>query len=173
MKIIFQALAHYNRSVNESMGEILTGLSKDQLFNETKAFYRSIYDTCIHLLQSDIFWLKRYKAVYPDNDNLKNNELLLMDVENIRKEFESDYKKIFETQKKTDILAEQFINDLTEENYTQAFQYTNYKGVTTERIVWKTLLHWFNHQTHHRGQISAFLDIMGVKNDYSSLLPRI
>jgi len=173
MKTIYTALARYNRSVNESVREILTGLSKDQLFSETKAYYRSIYDTCIHLLQSDIFWLMRYKAVYPDNDHLKNNKLLLMNVENIRSEFESDYKKIFETQKNIDILIEQFIGDCTDENYAHAFKYTNYKGVTTERILWQTLLHWFNHQTHHRGQISVFLDMMGINNDYSSLLPRI
>jgi uncharacterized damage-inducible protein DinB len=128
MKPIFQALARYNSSVNASIRDLLSGLSKDQLFSETKAFYHSIFDACVHLLQSDIFWLKRYNSVFPDNGHLKNNKLLTIDVENIRKEFESDYKKIFETQKNVDILIGQFINDLSDENYLQSFQYKNYKG---------------------------------------------
>lgn len=173
MKTIYTALARYNRSVNESVREILTGLSKEQLFKETKAYYHSIFDTCFHQLLSDIFWLKRYKAVFTENTHLKNSELLLKEEKDFREECNSDYKKIFETQKNIDILIEQFIGDCTDENYAHAFKYTNYKGVTTERILWQTLLHWFNHQTHHRGQISVFLDMMGINNDYSSLLPRI
>ncbi len=51
--------------------------------------------------------------------------------------------------------------------------YKNYKGDDVEKEVWKILLQWFNHQTHHRGQISVLLDMIGENNDYSSLLARI
>ena len=173
MKTIYTALARYNRSVNESVREILTGLSKEQLFMETKAFYHSIFDTCFHQLMSDFAWLRRYKGVFSDNKHLKESGLLLKEEKDFREEFDRDYKKIFETQKSIDILIEQFINDLKDENYASSFKYVNYKGVLMERILWQTLLHWFNHQTHHRGQISVFLDMMGVTNDYSSLLTRI
>ena len=32
------------------------------------------------------------------------------------------------------------------------------------------ILHMFNHQTHHRGMIALYLDILGKENDFSSLL---
>ncbi len=34
-------------------------------------------------------------------------------------------------------------------------------------------LHLFNHQTHHRGQISVLLDQLGVENDYSNLISKV
>jgi uncharacterized damage-inducible protein DinB len=35
------------------------------------------------------------------------------------------------------------------------------------------VLHVFNHQTHHRGQMSLYLDILGKKNDFSGIAPLI
>ncbi|MFW5688300.1 MAG: DinB family protein [Spirochaetota bacterium] len=35
---------------------------------------------------------------------------------------------------------------------------------------WQLLLHMFNHETHHRGAISQFLDEHDVANDYSNLV---
>jgi uncharacterized damage-inducible protein DinB len=35
------------------------------------------------------------------------------------------------------------------------------------------LWHIFNHQTHHRGMISLYLDMMGIDNDFSGLLPLV
>ena len=32
------------------------------------------------------------------------------------------------------------------------------------------IMHELNHNTHHRGEISALLDQMGYSNDYSNLL---
>jgi uncharacterized damage-inducible protein DinB len=32
------------------------------------------------------------------------------------------------------------------------------------------LLHLFNHQTHHRGQVAALLDQTGVANDYPGIV---
>ncbi len=34
---------------------------------------------------------------------------------------------------------------------------------------WQCLLHMFNHQTHHRGQMAQILDEKGVENSYSNL----
>ena len=52
-------------------------------------------------------------------------------------------------------------------------KYKNYKGEDIKKEVWKTLLHWFNHQTDHRGQISVLLDMIEIDHDYSSVVTRI
>jgi hypothetical protein len=35
------------------------------------------------------------------------------------------------------------------------------------------VLHVFNHQTHHRGMVSIYLEEMGVQNDYSNIMDMI
>jgi uncharacterized damage-inducible protein DinB len=52
-------------------------------------------------------------------------------------------------------------------------RYKNYKGEDTEKEMWKVLMQMFNHATHHRGQISGLLDMLGIDNDYSAIFPRI
>jgi uncharacterized damage-inducible protein DinB len=42
-----------------------------------------------------------------------------------------------------------------------------------ERPLWQLLMQWFNHHTHHRGQVSVQLDAVGVDNDYSGVLDKI
>lgn len=67
----------------------------------------------------------------------------------------------------------QFVNDLDESKMHLVIKYKNYKGEEIEKELWKTLLHLFNHQTHHRGQVSVLLDLIGIDHDYSSLVSRI
>ena len=43
-------------------------------------------------------------------------------------------------------------------------------GTLMERIIFKAMVHFFNHQTHHRGQISAILDEMNIENNYSNMI---
>ncbi len=39
-----------------------------------------------------------------------------------------------------------------------------------EREAAFALVHFFNHQTHHRGQVSALLDGWKIENDYSNMI---
>jgi len=67
----------------------------------------------------------------------------------------------------------QFIDELGDSQLGLMIKYKNYKGENIEKEFWKTLLHWFNHQTHHRGQVSVLLDLLGIDHDYSGLVSRI
>lgn len=37
-------------------------------------------------------------------------------------------------------------------------------------VPWLPAIHLFNHQAHHRGQVSHILDALGIENDYSSII---
>ena len=43
-------------------------------------------------------------------------------------------------------------------------------GTLLEREAWKALVHFFDHQTHHRGQVSCVLDELKVENNYSNMI---
>jgi uncharacterized damage-inducible protein DinB len=172
MKNIFQALAKYNGSVNQSIIELLKPLDKEKIMMKTKAYYPSIFETLTHNFFADLNWLKRYGGVFKESKAL-SNRMVSSDQKVLRQEFDSDYTKLFQYRKETDEVMIQFVNELDEAKLNSVIKYKNYKGEDQEQELWKPLLHWFNHHTHHRGQISVLLDMVGVDHDYSSLLTRI
>ena len=127
---------------------------------ETKAYYPSICETLLYNRIGDFNWLKRYKGTFKENKLLSDHPLLSLEEKSLRREFESDYTKLFQYRKQADDLILQFMNEILKEG-------------SLEKEFWKTLLHWFNHQTHHRGQISMLLDLVGVDHDYLSLVTRV
>ena len=173
MKTIFQAFAKYNGSVNQSVLELLKPLKKEQIMMETKAYYPSIFETLLHNMIADLNWLKRYRDVFKESKALSNTRLVFLEEKSLRKEFESDYTKLYQYRKQADDVIVQFVNEMDESKLNSVIKYKNYKGEDVEKELWKTLLHWFNHQTHHRGQISVLLDLLGIDHDYSSMVTRI
>lgn len=173
MKIIFQALAKYNGSVNQSVLELLEPLEKEKIMMKTKAYYPSIFDTFLHILIADLNWLKRYRGVFKESEVLSNSKLVSLEEKSLRTEFESDYTKLFQYRKRADDVITQFIDEMDENKLNSVIKYKNYKGEDVEKECWKTILHWLSHPTHHRGQISVLLDMVGIDNDYSSVVSRI
>jgi len=173
MKTVFQALAKYNSSVNQSIIELIEPLSEEKIMTKTKAFFPSIFETLLHLFFSDLFWLKRFREVFIDSNALMVSKLVPLDGKNLRRKFETDYTKLFQRRRQADEVILQFIEELDEATLSSVITYKNFKGDEVEKELWKVLLQWFNHQTHHRGQVSVLLDMIDVNNDYSSLLPRI
>jgi len=172
MKEIIQALAKYSASVDQSLFELLKPLKKEQMMMQTKAYYPSIFDTLLHVFISDLNWCKRYGGLFKGSKAFTGG-LLSLDDKTLRKEFESDHAKLFRYTKEADNMILQFVQELGETQLDSVITYKNNRGEEIRKELWKTLLQCFNHQTHHRGQISVFLDMMGVENDYSSTLARI
>ena len=56
----------------------------------------------------------------------------------------------------------QFISELTDEVIVSTLKYTNSKGQKFNKNMGDLLLHVFNHQTHHRGQVSTLLYQAGI-----------
>jgi len=49
-------------------------------------------------------------------------------------------------------------------------RYSNTKGVQREHPAWQALTHFFNHQTHHRGQVTTLLAQAGVDPGVTDLI---
>ncbi len=173
MKTALKAFAKYNESVNRSILELVEPLSKEQIMMQTKAYYPSIFETLLHNFIADLNWQKRYRSAVKQNKALSTTSLLSRDEKTLKKELESDYTKFFRYRRQMDDAIIQFANDLDETKFDSVIKYKNYKGEDVEKEIWKTLLHWFNHQTHHRGQVSVLLDLVGVDHDFSSMVTRI
>lgn len=173
MKELFQSFANYNSSVNQTIIELLKPLKKEEVMLKTKAYFSSIFETFLHNFIADHNWLRDNRHAFGENRALRDVRLISLDDKQLKNEFESDYQKLFPRRRELDDVIIQFINELDESELNRVFMYKNNKGEDVGKELWKTLLHWFNHQTHHRGQLSVLLDLIGVDHDYSAMVMRI
>jgi uncharacterized damage-inducible protein DinB len=122
-------------------------LSAEQLALDQGVFFRSIIGTLNHMLLTDRIWLATFqggKYAYQSLD-----QVLFTELEALRAAREV-----------TDQEVAAWVATLTEAQLQAGFH---------ERLtfpLWLAVTHFFNHQTHHRGQLSAQLSQLGV--DYGT-----
>lgn len=173
MKTVFQAYARYNKNVNQDIIGIVQALPQETVMQKFKTYYPTVYDTLVHILRADIFYLKRFKTLFGAYDSLKNSTMVSYDKTRLEEELKPDYTKLFELLKTVDEEIAAFVTALQDVDFTKVVHYKNFKGEAAEMEVWQGLMQLFNHGTHHRGLLSALLDMLGIDNDYSAVLPRI
>jgi len=64
-----------------------------------------------------------------------------------------------------------FVDELEENDLNKILKFSNIKGTLFEKSLGVCLIHLFNHQTHHRGMISIYLEMLGKENNFSNLYP--
>jgi len=173
MKTVFQAYAKYNKNVNQDMINILKSVPQTKLAQRFNTYFPTIYDMLFHILLSDINWIKRFKTQFGAYNSLNMTKTGSYDETKLKEELEGNYKRLFELRETVDEEIDNFIKELKDDDYIKVLRYKNYKGEDSEKEMWKVLMQMFTHATHHRGQISGLLDMLGVDNDYSAILPRI
>ncbi|MGA2545406.1 MAG: DinB family protein [Rectinemataceae bacterium] len=173
MKEILEALAKYKMKVDESVLGIIEKLGEDKLLAPTGAYFPTIYDQLKHVFGSGVNWIKRLKAAFPKSAALSASRFSDFDLQTLKAPFGEAGARLFADIRELDRSVCAFVAELDEKALAAAFTYKNYKGETETHKLWEALLHWFNHDTHHRGAISCQMDSLGIENDFSSLLTKI
>jgi uncharacterized damage-inducible protein DinB len=63
-----------------------------------------------------------------------------------------------------------FANELKKEDLGKYLVYRDSHNDEHNQEYGLVILHVFNHQSHHRGMISIYLEEMGIENDYSNIM---
>ena len=69
-----------------------------------------------------------------------------------------------------DAAIEAWTQDMAPDFPTRTMRYGNSKGVAREHPAWQAITHFFNHQTHHRGQVTTLLAQAGVDPGTTDLI---
>jgi uncharacterized damage-inducible protein DinB len=159
-------LAEYNRKTNKEMNGLIQKLEASQWRQEFKGFFKSIHSLCNHIYLGDFNWLKRFSKLRPFSYIQKEvfNQELPFSVVVFEKV--EDY---LAKREELDLLLLEFINELRTEDLDQYLEYVDSHGKLYKRLFGGLIVHCFNHQTHHRGMISIYLDSLGIDNDFSNL----
>ena len=158
--------ADYNRKTNSDMNAIIEKLQAHQWNQEFKGYFNSIKSLCTHVYIADFNWLKRFSKLR--QFSYINNALFSQQLAYGSVVFEA-VTEYLDKRKVLDAQIIQFVNEIARDDLDKYLEYKDAHGKAYRRLFGGLVLHCFNHQTHHRGMISIYLENMGVSNDYSNL----
>lgn len=159
-------LADYNAKTNGEMNKSISRLDDKQWNHGFNAFFPSIFKMCNHIYIADFNWLKRFSNLrafeYIQDKIFLNDISFATDVFKTNKEYLSERQYM-------DRLIIGFADEITEIDIERTLKYVDIRGTENNRNFGGLVLHMFNHQTHHRGMLSIYLEMLGIENDYSNL----
>lgn len=159
--------AHCNHEINTTMVGIIKNADNHLFSVPIEGYYKSINAILDHYFIADTVWLKAFRQAR--DSSIFDTPIMLVD----RNWGELQFKDIDSfaiARSELDGIMISYMKELKPEDLDKTITRVNRKGERMEKVVWKSILHMFNHDTHHRGQISLVLDQKGIENDYSNMI---
>lgn len=146
-------MAAYNAWQNRQMDRAMAGLTPEDLMLDRAAFWKSILGTANHLLWGDRIWMSRFGVgTAPD--------VTLADSADMHPTHATWSAERFRMDGRITLWAERLrAVDLA----GRMRWHSGVLGREVSRPVGALMVHIFNHQTHHRGQIHAMLTAAGAR----------
>jgi len=164
-----QRMASYNQWMNEKLFAKAGELSAAELAKERGAYFGSILGTLNHIMVGDLLWFSRFAL----NKHCRESLPWLSDFPkptSLSDILFDDFSELTATRKELDALIVEFSEAFTDELLAQPISYRNMAGEKHTRPLGPLLQHFFNHQTHHRGQVTTLLFQAGIDPGPTDLL---
>lgn len=152
-------MAQYNAWQNTSLTTAAGGLTDAERRLDRGAFFGSIFETFNHLLWGDTLWMSRFdggeKPDVPGQESAR---------------YMPDWPIYLAARQQMDLRIRRWCDALQPDDLTGDLSW--YSGMLQQDMTaQKTLCvaTFFNHQTHHRGQVHAMLTAAGAKPDDTDL----
>jgi len=154
----YRNMARYNRWMNERLYAICAAIPDAERKADRGAFFRSIHGTLNHLLLADRLWLGRFVGEPFEGEALDQ-------------ELYSDFDELRRERAKTDDAIDRWVRTLTEEALPAPFTFRSIIPPRQNTFpLWHLAQHFFNHQAHHRGQLTTLLSQLGHDPGLTDLL---
>jgi uncharacterized damage-inducible protein DinB len=151
-------MSGYNRWMNEKLYAACASLPQTLRRQDVGAFFKSIHGTLSHLTLADRIWLGRF--VGPAYQVSSLDEDRWPDFEDLRRE-----------RVEADEAIEHWATSLGDDADDADLVYRSIVNPQERRMPLRlAAVHFFNHQTHHRGQVTTLLKQQGVDPGVTDLL---
>lgn len=141
----FRMMALYNAWANRLLYAAAAQVPDAEYRKARGAFFGSLHGTLNHVLVADRIWMRRFTGQGEAPTRL--DATLFDDLAPLRAAREAEDARIVA-----------FVEGLDDDAVARRFSYvTMTKPVATEQPLGPALAHFFNHQTHHRGQAHCLL----------------
>ena len=168
-------MSAYNAWMNRRVYAAAARLPAAAVSEDRGAFFGSILGTLNHLLIADRIWLHRF-ATHPAGfaalDPIRASE----PPRDLRAIAHEDLPSLRDARERLDALIDAWTGELGEADLDHVLVYANTQGVVSRRRFGSLLIHFFNHQTHHRGQVTTLLtqaDVDVGGTDLLELIPAL
>ena len=152
MKSRYRMFAGYNAWCNERLYDAAALVADADYRADRGAYFKSLHGTLNHLLVGDRIWIKRFTGAGELPPSL---DAILYD----------DFAALRAARRSQDVLIGRYIDALDDQTLNGTIRYrTVVNPQTIEQPLMPALDHFFNHQTHHRGQAHALLSSI-IGND--------
>ena len=145
-------MAVYNAEMNRRLYDAAASLDDAARRADGGAFWGSIHGTLSHLLWGDTLWMSRFDGWTPPATGMKDSPRLVEDWKALR-----GHRVVADAR----IIA--WASRLTEGDLAGEMRW--HSAVAQREVAmprWIAVTHFFNHQTHHRGQVHALLTRAGA-----------
>jgi len=164
-----QRMARYNQWMNQKLYAKVQLLSAEEIAKDRGAFFGSMLGTLNHLLVADMFWFRRFSGSKACKQALAPMRALSMP-SSLNDILYEDIQVLAGARQEMDALILSFSDTWNEETLKETIQYRNMKGEKYQQQLGALLQHVFNHQTHHRGQMTTLLFQAGIDPEATDLL---
>ncbi len=161
-------MAEYNQWMNARLYAAAASLPLDELRHDRGAFFGSLLGTLNHIMVGDTLWLQRH-AKHPAGFPLLDPIRAITPPTSLTQPLFDDFAAMQAHRHRLDQLIVDWAGSITESDLDHLLDYRNSKG-ENRRQFFALLMHFFNHQTHHRGQATTLLSQAGVDIGDTDLL---
>ena len=169
LKQHFELMAEYNQWMNEKVYGAAGNLSNSALLEDRRSFFGSILGTLNHIVVADRIWLKRF-AAQPAGAEVLSEISELPVPESLDQVIFENLNEWYSHRKWLDEKIIEWISGLADSDLDFVLSYQNTKGVPATKRFSFLIYHFFNHQTHHRGQVTTLLSQSGEDVGVTDLL---
>jgi len=153
-----RTMARYNQWMNERLYELCAQVSDAERKRDAGAFFKSIHATLNHLLLGDKIWMGRFTG-QP------------FAFTSLAQELHADFDELRAGRASTDRSIVEWAQSLSDADFTRELSYMSAVKPQPRRYpLWFAVAHFFNHQTHHRGQLTTLLSQRGLDPGVTDLI---
>ena len=152
-------MAAYNAEMNRRLYAAADRLTEAQRREDRGAFFGSVHGTLSHLLWGDRTWMHRFDGWEKPEGGIRTSPTL-----------HAEWEALKALRIETDAAIEAWAARVQPDWLSGRIAW--FSGALEREVArptWILVTHFFNHQTHHRGQVHALLTALGERTGDTDL----
>ncbi len=144
-------MARYNSEMNRRLYAASEKIADEERRRDRGAFWKSIHGTLVHLLWGDRIWMSQFDGWPPPDVSIRDSATMI-----------EQFDALAAARTTADAAIEDWAGRMTDHWLAEDLVWFSGAAQREMRRPRATLvIHFFNHQTHHRGQAHAMITACG------------